>query len=96
MKHIFLLLFFCTTITTFAQCNICFKTNVTQDQLSVTAGTNENIDIVIYDLNGNLKFEAKNTVHITFDTSTLSKGVYIVMVSNTKGQVETKKIVIKK
>ncbi len=96
MKHIFLFVFLLATITTSAQCSICFKADLTQDQLVITTDTNEALDIAIYDINGNLKLEARNTLNITFDTSTMAKGVYIIKVTNSKGEVETKKVVIKK
>ncbi|MEW7292207.1 T9SS type A sorting domain-containing protein [Aquimarina sp. 2304DJ70-9] len=75
---------------------IGFSIHQTKDQLSVTTNSDETFDVAVYDLNGNLKFEAKNSINTTFATKSLSNGIYIIKTSNKKGEVQTKKVIIQK
>ena len=75
---------------------IGFSIDQTNNQLSVVTDPNHNYTISVYDLNGNLKLEAKNSINTTFSTRTLSNGVYIIKIMDDKGDIQTKKVIIKK
>lgn len=72
---------------------IGFRNDIDKETFSMDSNSKETS---VFDLNGNLKIESKNSSEVTNEMNKLPNGIYIVKTKNEKGEINTKKVVLKK